>query len=54
MEGLFIDAVKKNNVKLVQGYLKCPDVDPTAQDDEAIILASKNGYGKVVELLLDH
>ena len=47
-----LEAIKQDNVLLVQRLLKHPEVDPAAKDNYAIRWAAYNGHVEVVKLLL--
>ena len=46
-------AIGKNDSTMVQKLLEDGRADPTALDNSAIRLSARNGYDKVVKLLLD-
>lgn len=58
LQNQFLEAVKKNNVEMVKFLLNYHDasgrlcVDPSANDNEAVIWASTKGYTEIVEMLL--
>ena len=49
---LFTQACEYNQVEVVKLLLQDPRVDPSYQNNYAIILASENGHVEVVKLLL--
>ena len=49
----FEKAVKQNDIETVKELLKDSEVDPGADDNQAIGKASQNGHVEVVRLLLD-
>ena len=47
----FLFAVKNGDASLVQRLLSYPVVDPSANGDEALITAARNGYKQIVQTL---
>jgi hypothetical protein len=51
---LLLTACENDKSEIVRLLLVRPEVDPSAQNNEAIIWASRNGHTEVVRLLLAH
>ncbi|KAJ2985413.1 hypothetical protein HDV02_000577, partial [Globomyces sp. JEL0801] len=47
----FLEAVNSGRTDIVKIFLNDPDVDPSAQNNAALILATRNGYQVIVEML---
>jgi ankyrin repeat protein len=54
IQDVFYNACRTGDVQVVERLLLDPKINPSAEDDEAIIIASDRGHVQVVERLLDH